>query len=133
VKSVKNFADLHFMMTWRAAISPDPDAQGKERRRHGRLAAEGADSSLGMVKDLSGSGMRVLRKGAAPVKEGETFRLDLQLVQEVMQVTVVVRRISRIGRRKYEYGVEFVDMTDAERQRLARLARIAACQSQALL
>lgn len=102
------------------------------RRRHGRLKTEGTLSSMGEVVDISASGMRVQRKGALPIAEGEKFRVDVRIDQEVMAIDVMVRRVRKMGRRKFEFGLEFINLSNADRARLGRLARIAATSARAM-
>ena len=121
------------MQVWRTTLSGTTVSQERENRRHGRLRTEGAASSLGTVLDLSASGMKVFRKGVPPVQEGETFRIEVRTDCEALPVNVIVRRITKVGRRRFEYGLEFIEMTDADRARLTRFARIAASASRAIL
>ncbi|MEM9882411.1 MAG: PilZ domain-containing protein [Planctomycetota bacterium] len=120
------------MKIWRTNMSSPVEGQGIDHRRHGRLKTEGTESSLGQVVDISASGMRVRRKGGLPVKQGEKFRVDVQVDKEVMAVDVAVRRVYKIGRRKFEFGVEFINLSEADRVRLVRLARIAATSARAM-
>lgn len=120
------------MKIWRTSLGSTAEDVEDNRRRHGRLKTEGTESSLGSVVDMSASGMRVHRKGALPVAEGEKFRVDVQIDKEIMAVDVVVRRIRKLGRRKFEFGLEFINMSDEDRNRLARLARIAATSARAM-
>ena len=121
------------MQVWRTTLSGTTVSQERENRRHGRLATEGAVSTLGTVQDISASGMRVHRKGVPPVEVGQMFRLEIRLDIETLAVMVIVRRIVKLGWRRYEYGLEFSELTDADRARLTRFARTAACASRALL
>ena len=114
---------------WRQTETPATD---DNRRRHGRLKTEGTLSSLGEVVDISASGMRVIRKGSMPVTEGEAFRIELQIDKQVLPVDVAVRRIRKIGRRKTEFGVEFINLSEEDRMNITRLARIAAQGARAL-
>jgi hypothetical protein len=120
------------MKIWRTSMGTTTQGMEDDRRRFGRLRTEGTQSSLGQVVDISGGGMRVLRKGAMPVREGERFRVDLQVDQEVLEIDVEVRRVRKMGRRKYEFGLQFLNLGEAERFRLVRLARMAATSPRAL-
>ncbi|MEM9418732.1 MAG: PilZ domain-containing protein [Planctomycetota bacterium] len=120
------------MKIWRTSMKDTPEAPEHNRRRHGRLKTEGTESSLGSVVDISASGMRIHRKGAIPVQEGEKFRIDVQIDKEIMAIDVIVRRIRKLGRRKFEFGIEFINMSDEDRMRLTRLARIAATSARAM-
>ncbi|MEM8737225.1 MAG: PilZ domain-containing protein [Planctomycetota bacterium] len=120
------------MKIWRPSLATTPEGHTDNRRRHGRLKTEGTQSSLGEVVDMSASGMRVVRKGAMPIHQDEKFRVDIQIDKEIMAVDVHVRRIRKLGRRKFEYGLEFINLNDSDRSRLARLARIAATCARAM-
>ena len=120
------------MKIWRTSLKDTPETAINNRRRHGRLKTEGTESSLGSVVDMSASGMRVHRKGALPVHEGEKFRIDVQIDKEVMAIDVIVRRVRKLGRRKFEFGLEFINMSDQDQIKLARLARIAATSARAM-
>lgn len=120
------------MKIWRTNMSEPTAGQEENRRRHGRLKTEGTESSMGEVTDISASGMRVVRKGALPVAEGEKFRVDVQIDKEIMSLDVMVRRIRKLGRRKYEFGLEFIHLEEEDRARLIRLARIAATSARTM-
>lgn len=120
------------MKIWRTSLKDPTESVIDNRRRHGRLKTEGTESSLGSVVDMSASGMRVHRKGALPVAEGEKFRVDVQIDKEVMAIDVIVRRVRKLGRRKFEFGLEFINLSDEDRGRLARLARIAATSARTM-
>lgn len=120
------------MKIWRTNMSEPCEGQEENRRRHGRLKTEGTQSSMGEVVDISASGMRVQRKGALPVTEGEKFRVDVQIDKEIMALDVMVRRVRKLGRRKFEFGLEFIHLDETDRSRLVRLARIAATSARAM-
>lgn len=120
------------MKIWRVSLAGTPETAAQERRRHGRLRTEGTQCSLGEVLDISASGMRIARKGAMPVEVGESFRIDIMIDKDVFSLDVTVRRIIKTGRRKFEYGVEFCNLTDEARRELAYLARIAATSPRAM-
>jgi c-di-GMP-binding flagellar brake protein YcgR len=120
------------MKIWRTSMGTVTEGVQDDRRKFGRLRTEGTQSSMGQVVDISGGGMRVIRKGAIPVKEGERFRIDLQVDKEVLELDVQVRRITKLGRRKFEFGLEFINLSDENRGHLIRLARMAATSPRAL-
>lgn len=120
------------MKTWRTNLESTPESTGDERRKFGRLKTDGTDSSMGQVLDISAGGMRVVRKGALPVHEGEKFRVDLQVDKEVIELDVLVCRVRKLGRRKFEFGLEFINLADEDRSRLIRLARTAAQGARAM-
>ncbi len=120
------------MKIWRTSLAETPEARGDERRRHGRLKTADTESTLGQVVDISASGMRIVRKGSLPVQQGEKFRIDITIDQEVLAVDVVIRRVTKMGRRKFEFGIEFINLDDTGRRQLAYLARTAATSARAM-
>lgn len=132
VKPVAWPVDSEGMKIWRTSMSATSQGVQDNRRRHGRLKTEGTESSLGSVVDMSASGMRVHRRGALPVAEGEKFRVDVQIDKEIMSIDVIVRRVRKLGRRKFEFGLEFIHLSDEDRIRLGRLARIATTSARAM-
>lgn len=95
------------------------------QRRAGRIVAEDAACSLGTIVDMSAGGMCVQRKGAAPVRVGSQFMLDLQLAGRVLRAPVEVMRIQKIGWRTFEYGLKFGNWPDDIRAEFGRLVRMA--------
>ena len=120
------------MKIFRPNLANDPESAAQERRRYGRLKTEGTESSMGQVLDISAGGMRVVRKGALPVHEGEKFRVDLQVDKEIIELDVHVRRVRKLGRRKFEFGLEFINLGDEDRMKLIRLARSASNGARAM-
>ena len=120
------------MKIWRTSLASTSEDVANNRRRHGRLKTEDTECSLGHVVDISGSGMRVERKGALPVKVGDKFRIDLQIASDMLELAVAVRRVQKMGRRKFEYGLEFVGLDDRTKLRLANLARTAATAARSM-
>lgn len=95
----------------------------KENRRAGRLHAVGIWCELGVVIDVSGSGLCVAHRGGKP-RQGATVRLTLECpagVCTVVEGTIV--RIRRHGFRKYEIGIAFSDMSNDDRTKLLRIVR----------
>ena len=120
------------MKIWRTSMGLVTEGREDDRRRAGRLRTEGTESSLGHVVDMSAGGMRVVRKGGLPVEVGERFRVDLQVDQEILAIDVEVRRVRKMGRRKFEFGLQFIHLDDQMKQRLGRLARMAATSPRAM-
>ena len=99
------------------------------QRRAGRLAAEDATTSLGKVLDISANGLRVRRKGAAPLKVGSTFMIDLHAAGRVLRAPVEVVRIQKIGWRTFDYGLKFGELGDDIRAEFGRFVRMVSCCS----
>ncbi|MEM7576801.1 MAG: PilZ domain-containing protein [Planctomycetota bacterium] len=115
----------------RTLHQPQPQARpvqpGEVNQRHsGRILAEDATCSLGQIVDMSSGGVCVQRKGAAPVRVGSQFMLDLQIAGRVLRAPVEVMRIQKIGWRSFEYGLKFGDWPDDIRAEFGRLVRMTA-------
>ena len=107
-----------------AAAAGGPPANNK--RKNGRLAAQDAHTALGEVMDISGSGMRIRRRGAKPVSVGDTFLLDLYVCGRAVRLPVEVVRIQKAGWRSHDYGLRFGELPPEMRAQFGMLARMAA-------
>lgn len=105
--------------------TPSDESQATNRRRHGRLRCDDTHSTLGQVRDLSGSGMRVVRQGRCLVDVGDEFAVMLRWDETSLPVRVEVVRVTKLGFRKFEYGLRFVDLNDEARGELTRIAKLA--------
>ncbi|MEM9066535.1 MAG: PilZ domain-containing protein [Planctomycetota bacterium] len=98
-----------------------------DRRRAGRLVCGDLRCGVGRIRDLSGTGMRVARgplKGE--MKKGRifAFRMQDEMGGFVVRARVVwMKRTGVFGR---EIGIRFTDLGQAERARIASMARISA-------
>lgn len=100
--------------------------EGTERdlRRKGRLRCEMlVCAPLGQVVDLSGSGMRVTRRGGRICKPGQTVQVTLEHAEGHMQLKARVSWLRKTGFRRQEIGLEFIDMSPSLQSELARVAR----------
>lgn len=97
------------------------DSQGPNARSGGRLRVCGVTSDLGPVLDLSQAGMRAAVKGKPKMHE----RLCVRVMSDGITVAVEARVVwmKRRGLWRYEVGVEFIDMTDEQRQQIRELVR----------
>lgn len=111
--------------TWYEAMTGQKLGHENNRRRHGRLTAQDTKSSLGIVMDISCSGLRVRRKGRPPISVGETFMIDLNAAGRVLRAPITLIYIRKIGWRTYDYGLEFGDIPDEIRSEFSQLARMA--------
>lgn len=100
-------------------------SQANNRRRCGRLRCSDTHSTLGDVLDLSGSGMRVVRQGRSFVDVGDEFAVLISWDEASLPVQVKVARVTKIGFRKFEYGLQFMDLSDESRRELTRIAKFA--------
>ncbi len=100
-------------------------AQGANRRRHGRLATRDVRSNLGRVLDVSRSGMRVRRNGHPGVDVGATFVLEIQAGGELVVLPVEIVRMQKVGFRGIDVGLRFRELDERQQRSLSFLAQIA--------
>ncbi len=127
-----NTDDAHDSETpnWRTTATGEPEPRETRpgelnHRLAGRLAADDAESSLGKVMDISATGLRVRRRGAAPVRVGSVFMMDLHAAGRTLRAPVEVVRIQKVGWRTFDYGLKFGDLPDDVRAEFGRFARMA--------
>lgn len=114
--------------TTTAMESPQRWAAGSpacERRRHGRIAVRDVRCDLGVLVDVSASGMRVRSRTSGMLgRIGElvTTTVDSQ-VTEPFEVSARVVWARRIGFRRFDAGFEFLGLDADARAGLASLAR----------
>lgn len=97
------------------------DSQGPNARKGGRLRVCGVSSDLGPVRDLSASGMRVRVKGKPKIHECLTVRISAEDLSVTVQARIVW--VQRCGLRRYEIGIEFIDLTGEQQQQIRDLVR----------
>lgn len=93
------------------------------RRRSERKALRGVTSPFGQVLNLSLSGACLFRKGAPSLDVGQETRLTIR--QEEMDLTLDVRvvRIDKLGLRRSEVGIEFINPDPNQCEMIARLMK----------
>jgi hypothetical protein len=96
-----------------------PDSQGRERRRYPRATTRSLRGDLGIVLDLSPSGMRVL---ASQVPDGR-LPVTLLAAEGPVSVQAEVAWSRRRGLREWELGLAFVAVGPATAARLDAIAR----------
>lgn len=89
-----------------------------DRRSTGRFPQESLECNLGPVLDLSSGGMRVLCKRP---QQG-SLEVCLRVSQYTMTLTGQVVWSKRLGFRRHEIGVQFVDVDDDTTQVLSRIS-----------
>ncbi len=92
--------------------------RGDDRRTTGRLPQESLVCNLGPVLDLSTGGMRVLCKRP---HEG-SLDVCLQASQYSMTLSGQVAWSKRLGFRRHEIGIQFVDVDDDTAHVLSRIS-----------
>lgn len=95
---------------------------GSNNRRHGRLACDDMQSSLGAVLDISASGLRIKcgRHGPAP---GDSIIISMGSAEANVKFCAKVVWARRIGFRHQELGLEFVGMQDDVKRALMVVVR----------
>lgn len=84
----------------------------------------GLVSSLGEVPDLSAGGCRVVCKHWAPLAMGSVHQITLEGDGSMVGVHAKVVRRTKVGRRQYSYGLEFINLTPEQRVLIGELSRI---------
>lgn len=101
---------------------------GNERRARGRLQCPylecmAGKKLIGDVVDLSATGVRVFRRGGLKWRIGETINLTLRWHSDEIQVLARVLRANRLGFRRHDIGLEFVEVSPEAQEAIADLAR----------
>jgi len=91
-----------------------------EQRDHRRVPQEMLQSNLGDVLDLSVGGMRIRHVGAHP-PEG-SLDVEIRADHECLRLRGEVAWTARVGKRRHEVGVRFVDVTPDIEEQLSRIS-----------
>jgi hypothetical protein len=112
---------------------PDPDSWTSSpryaghaddpRRRATRHKVDALECDLGEVLDLSSTGMRVACRGKPPIRIGQSGSIRLQTVSGAVPLTGRVAWLRRVGIRRFEVGVDFLNVTRQLGAALDDLAR----------
>lgn len=108
-------------------ILPDLERCAKEtadinNRRHGRVHVEETKCSLGMIEDISRSGMRIRTKERLrPCIKPIGLRIETPAGKTVLPCRVVWAE--KAGFRKWLIGIEYADLTKEQQTMLNHLAR----------
>ncbi|MBX3362431.1 MAG: PilZ domain-containing protein [Phycisphaeraceae bacterium] len=103
-----------------------PEQSHKNHRRHGRVKCHDIYCTLGEVLDLSASGLRIRTTGKLSVRKGDAFSMTIETLDGPMLAPVRITWIRRVGFRRHEIGVAFVETGEALARALGTLARAAA-------
>ncbi len=101
---------------------------GDEKRNFGRLQCPYLDcfvdeKLLGDVVDLSASGVRVFRRGRLKWRIGDEFKMMLKWREDRIEVSARILRVQKLGFRRYDLGIEFVDLALDAQTAIAELSR----------
>lgn len=102
----------------------DSDAPTNNRRA-GRVFCQDVTCSLGEIRDLSASGMRV-RTRQKPPPLNQPFTMTLESLDGPMVIACEIVWVRRTGLFQREIGVTFRGLDDRTRMALARLAQASA-------
>lgn len=102
----------------------DPNAQSNSRRA-GRVFCQDVRCTLGEIRDLSATGMRV-RTRLKPPPLGQPFTLTLESLDGPLVVACELIWVRRTGFFQREVGVTFRGLDEKTRGALARLAQASA-------
>jgi hypothetical protein len=106
---------------WKKQAQPG-DASWRQRKAH-RYGSETVRCALGEIADISSSGMRVFSDGKPPVKEGGTLAVRLKFSDGSLPVATQVRWIKRRGIKRYEIGLQFIQLKPGVAKVLEAIAR----------
>ncbi len=91
-------------------------------RRHGRLLCQQVRCSLGVVLDISFSGMRV-RSGARAPSKGNSIMITLESMDACAMIEATVVWSRRTGLFRHDMGIEFGELSSDVRRLLLEVAR----------
>jgi len=97
--------------------------RGRGKRGEERFSTDLLTSTLGHVVDLSGSGLRIRRTGGTSVTVGQILKVTLKSDQCQVTVKCRVVRVERLGMRRCDIGLTFVEIRPGLKNALHSLAR----------
>ncbi len=98
-----------------------PANSGPNKRAKGRLRCELLTCELGIVRDVSASGMRIDCGKLCPAQSGQTIPLTLRAGPTSLAAIVRVAWVSRSGQDGCQIGVEFIETSPAFTRSLREL------------
>ncbi|MFG0292478.1 MAG: PilZ domain-containing protein [Phycisphaerales bacterium JB065] len=103
----------------RAMNSNKPDG-----RSRGRMRCNNVSTSFGPVLDFSATGVRILSKRELRhCEDNQPLTIELHSDFDPVMVKVMVRWTRKLGFRRYEAGLEFVEVDDEVKRVLGEIAR----------
>jgi PilZ domain len=100
-----------------------PTQTGANHRRHGRVRVEGVTCDLGVVIDLSASGMRVQRRWRPPAVVGGIEYVRLASEAGNLDLAARVAWSGRTSLFTYESGLYFLELDGVQREILLEILR----------
>lgn len=106
-------------------LPPQLTAQNKNARKSGRVRCQWTHCSLGVVEDISATGMRVICRRRPAAENGARLAAIVEGLDGEFDVSGRIVWKKKIGFFKWEMGIEFDEVTPEARKGLALLARSA--------
>jgi DnaJ-domain-containing protein 1 len=117
------------MRGWSWKKNPEPgDASWRQRKAH-RYGGDTVRCALGEIRDVSATGMRVMCKGKPPVKPGGVMPVKLCFSDGSLPLAAQVRWCKRRGLKRYEIGLQFVQINPGVERVLEAIARYGMAQA----
>ncbi|MEM6258172.1 MAG: DnaJ domain-containing protein [Planctomycetota bacterium] len=92
-------------------------------RRSPRYRGETVRCALGTILDISATGMRVLCDGKPPVQIGGAMPIRLKFDDGSLQIGTQIRWCKRRGLKRYEIGLQFIQLKPGMEKVLEAIAR----------
>ena len=116
---VQTDQDKRGFTIWFTVTLTKPSDPSDDRRAHARLQQEALTCNLGEVIDLSLGGMQI--RCTRPVKD-KHVEVQLTYEGETMTVQAEIVRSTKVGFRKYELGLRFLDVDPETAKQLTRVS-----------
>lgn len=100
----------------------DRPTKAVNHRKNGRFRCELLECSLGEVRDLSPTGMRVIRKARKPMKVGKVRRLKVCSLFGTIRLRAKVVWSHMSAERINELGLTFLDITPDQAEAIKEAA-----------
>lgn len=98
-------------------------ADKPDNRSRGRMRCNNVETSLGPVLDFSATGMRILSKREIIQENDQPLMVRIDSAFDPIAVPVQVRWSRKLGWRRWETGLQFVELTEEAKAVLADIAR----------
>ena len=101
------------------------DSKAEQRRRHGRVSCDMLPCQFGEVVNLSASGVKIQGKGTPEHKADDRIGLELKCLDHELHATARIAWLTQESN-TFQMGLEFVDLTPEQAQRIRELLPLAA-------
>jgi len=93
-----------------------------EQRRAGRLTCQRLTCELGEVLDVSASGVRIATRSWSGLRPGDSTQLTLRTNNGAVMVEAMVMWARKVGLRKRQVGLRFINIDERTRRQLWAMA-----------